>query len=125
MVYTLHMGYAQQIRDIAIDKVLKQGLKMSVVARFIGADRHTVEDWIKMAKGNISRSVRPKDRSSDKTKVITDFVDKNSDMSLKEMEKELGFSDTNIAYHLKKAGYSLKKSRKGSGIWVSQIEASP
>ena len=106
------MYFTKQVRDISIHKVLIQKMKMSEVARFIGADRHTVEDWIKIDKGLKVRVVRPKDRSADKTKTITDFVDKNPDMSLLEMEKELGFSDTNIDYHLNKAGYSLKKSKK-------------
>jgi transposase len=108
----MNMRFTEQIREISIRKVLDQGMKIVDVAKFIGADRHTVEDWIKIAKGVKVRIVRPKDRSQDKTKLIVDFVNKNPDMTLLEMESELGISDTNIAYHLKKAGYSLKKSKK-------------
>lgn len=108
------MHYTEQIREIAVNMVLQQKIKMTNVAKYIGANRHTVEDWVKIAKGLVTRKQRPSDRSFEKTKIITDFVDKHPDMSLLEMERELGFSDTNIAYHLNKAGYSLKKSRKST-----------
>ena len=45
------MHYTQQIKDICINKVLVQKIKIVDVAKFIGAHRQAVQDWIKIAKG--------------------------------------------------------------------------
>ena len=105
------MIYSQGVRDIATKKVINEKQTIASVSRFLGINRHTITNWVGIAKGVIIRTIRPSDRSSSKTKTITDFVDKNPDLTLKEMETKLGYSDTNIGYHLKKAGYSLKKNK--------------
>lgn len=106
------MAYSTDLRQIAIAKVQDEKQSKSSVARFLCVNRHTVGQWINIARGLVIPKVRPSDRSSDKTKLITDYVDLNPDKSLLEMEVELGFSDTSIGYHLKKAGYSFKKNKK-------------
>ena len=106
------MSYSSDIRKTIIRKVVDEKQKVSTVSRYFSINRHTIEEWIKIAKGLKILNKRPSDRSMEKTKLVVDFVNANPDMSLKEMERELGFSDTNIAYHLQKANYTLKKSRK-------------
>ena len=105
------MIYSQDVRNIAAKKVVNEEQSISSVARFMGINRHTITNWVQIAKGLITRPVRLNDRSPEKTKEILEFVNKNPDLSLKEMEGKLGYSDTNIAYHLKKGGYSFKKNK--------------
>ena len=106
------MAYSKDIRQIVLTKVQVQKQSILSVAKLLGIARHTIEDWVKIAKGSKILSVRPSDRSHTRTKLIVDYVNLNPDKSLLEMEIELGISDTNIAYHLKKAGYSFKKNKK-------------
>ena len=105
------MIYSQGVRNIATKKVIDEKQTVASVSRFLGINRHTITNWVSIAKGVIIRTIRPRDRSSSKTKTITEFVDKNSDLTLKEMETKLGYSDTSIGYHLKKAKYTFKKTK--------------
>ena len=109
------MAYSKDIKQIVLKKVQVEKQSILSVAKLLGIARHTIEDWVKIAKGSRISSVRPSDRSPARTKLIVDYVDKNPDKSLLEMEVELGISDTNIGYHLKKAGYSFKKTKNLQG----------
>jgi len=105
------MAYSGDIKTLALTKILDEKLKVSMVSRVLKINRRTIEYWLKIGANKLPKKIRPKDISAEKTQKIVEFVSQNPGLYLKEMEEKLGFSDTNIAYHLKKAGYRPKKSQ--------------
>lgn len=109
MAYTFRMAYPSIMRSRVLRFIEDGGSKIAA-SRLFGVGRATIFLWVQ--QGASASAKKPGPRGSHKLDrdKLSQLIDNNPDMMLKELAAELGVGVSTVHHSLKIMGYTRKKN---------------
>ena len=105
-------SYSKDLR-IRIIEYIETGHSQAESCKIYKIGKSTVSRWWQRWKKAKEQEARKRGGSQGKINLgkLEEYIEKNSNASLKEIGKEFGVSGTAVGYRLNELGYSYKKKR--------------